>query len=129
MPFSTPFPLRPISQEEFAVIDYEVMRHAFASQNELGRLCDEVIYQHDLGLRLEGAGMGPIRTAVPITVFHQDFSKTFFLDLVVGDSAIYELKTVAQFVAEPPSPLRTVQWINLNHHQIHLVTLTKCLTK
>jgi hypothetical protein len=39
------FPLRPIIQDEFAAIDYQVMRHAFASQNTLGRFCDEVIYR------------------------------------------------------------------------------------
>lgn len=105
MPFSTPFPLRPIDSQEFAALDYQLMRHAFSSQNELGRLCDEVIYQNDLAARLQGAGLGVIRTQVPISVFHQDFSKTYFLDLVVGDSAIYEIKTVTQFVPEHEAQL------------------------
>jgi hypothetical protein len=38
-------PQRPITQEEFASLDYQVMHHAFHSHDELGRLCDEVIYQ------------------------------------------------------------------------------------
>jgi hypothetical protein len=51
MPISSPVSIRPIQQEEFAKLDYQVMRHAFESQNELGRLCDEVIYQNDLAAR------------------------------------------------------------------------------
>lgn len=36
MPINTPFPLVPIEQTKFAELDYDVMGHAFASQNELG---------------------------------------------------------------------------------------------
>lgn len=116
MPISTPFPLRPIGQEEFAKIDYQVMRHAFASHNEMGRLCDEVIYQNDLAARLKMDGFGPIRTKVPVNVYHQDFSKTYFLDLVVGDCAVYELKTVAQLVPEHEAQLLNYLFLEGVHH-------------
>jgi GxxExxY protein len=115
MPISTPFPLRAIEQKEFVVIDYEVMRHAFASQNELGRLCDEVIYQNDLAARLSAVGLS-VRTEVPVTVYHQDFSKTYFLDLVVNDSAIYELKTVTQLVREHEAQLLNYLYLEGVHH-------------
>ena len=95
MPISCPIQVRPISQAEFKKLDYEVMRHAFASQNDLGRLCDEAIYQADLALRLEGAGLGPVRTEVLVTVFHGDFRKTYFIDVLLIDAAPYELKTVS----------------------------------
>ena len=98
MPITSALPIRPISQEEFAQIDFQVMRHAFDSQNELGRLCDEVIYQNDLASRLESAGLSPVRKEVPVTVSHRDFVKTYSLDLVVGDGAIYELKTATGIV-------------------------------
>ncbi len=98
MPITTHLPLRAISQEEFALIDYQVMRHAFACQNELGRLCDEIIYQNDLAARLDGAGL--VRTQVPVTVTHGSFRKDYFLDLVLGDSAVYELKIATQLAAE-----------------------------
>ncbi len=81
-------------------MDYEIMSHAFASQNDLGRLCDEIIYQGDLATRLETAGFDSVRTKVPVTVTHRDFSKTYFLDLVVEDSVVYELKSVAQVLPE-----------------------------
>src|SRR6266496_2006298 len=100
MPISSPISIRPIDQEEFARVDYQVMRHAFDSQNELGRLCDEVIYQNDLAARLESAGFGPVRKEVPLTVTHGSFVKTYSLDMVVADAAIYELKTAAALIAE-----------------------------
>jgi GxxExxY protein len=105
VPIMSPISIRLTSPDEFARLDYEVMHHAFASQNELGRLCDEVIYQHDLATRLQKAGLGPVQTEVPVTVAHRDFSKTYLLDLVVGDAAIYELKTASNLVVEHDAQL------------------------
>jgi GxxExxY protein len=105
MPIVTPVPLRLLHQEEFARIDYRVMRCAFDAQNDLGRLCDEVIYQSDLALRLEAAGLGPVRREVPVTVTHGDFTKTYRLDLVVNDGAIYELKTEARLAVDHDTQL------------------------
>ncbi len=116
MPITSPFPLRVIEQAEFAKLDFHVMRHAFDSQNEMGRLCDEVIYQNDLSLRLETAGLGPIRKEVPVTVSHRDFSKTYFLDLVIGDAAIYELKTAVCLVPEHDSQLLNYLFLKGAHH-------------
>ncbi len=56
------------------------MRHAFDSQNELGRLCDEVIYQNDLAIRLVAADLGPTETQIPVEVTHGSFTKTYRLD-------------------------------------------------
>ena len=61
MPIASPLSSNPIKQEEFAQLDYVVMRHAFECQNQLGRLCDEQIYQNDLAARLEAAGLA-VRT-------------------------------------------------------------------
>ena len=84
MPISSPVSVRPIKQEEFAKIDYCVMRLAFDSQNSLGRLCDEVIYNNDLAERIEAAGFGPVRKEVKVTVSHSDFIKMYSLDLVIA---------------------------------------------
>jgi GxxExxY protein len=105
MPIHSPICVLPITQEEFARIDYQVMHYAFDSQNELGRLCDEAIYQNDLAARLQAAGLGPVRKEVPLTVTHLDFAKTYRLDLVVGDAAIYELKTEARLAADHDAQL------------------------
>jgi len=98
MPITSPVSLNQINQDDFAKLDYQVMRHAFQSQNELGRLCDEVIYQNDLTNRLEAAGL-PTLKEVPVTVTYRDFVKIYSLDLVVANAGIYELKTATALVA------------------------------
>jgi GxxExxY protein len=92
------------------------MRHAFDSQNELGRLCDEIIYQNDLAARLANARLGPIRKEVPVTVTYGSFAKTYFLDLVVGDAAIYELKTAVSLAGEHDSQLLNYLLLHGSHH-------------
>lgn len=94
MPVHCAIEIENLSAEEFEKLDYRVMGHAYASQNELGRLCDECAYQADLKDRLLTDGFRSVDCEVPLTVTHGSFSKTYFLDLVVGD-AVYELKTAA----------------------------------
>src|SRR5258706_14636418 len=74
-PITSPLSLNPIRQQEFAQLDYSVMLHAFECQNQLGRLCDEQIYQNDLAARLEAADV-PVRTEVPVTVTCGDFTNS-----------------------------------------------------
>jgi hypothetical protein len=57
MPSTRPLGLHSINQKEFAELDYRVMRVAFECQNELGRLCEETIYQNDLVARLKAVGL------------------------------------------------------------------------
>lgn len=105
MPVTTATSLCPISKAEFRKLDDLVMSQAFESQNQLGRLCDEVIYQNDLAARLRGSGAGSVQTEVRVTVTYQDFRKQYSLDLVVADAAIYELKTVQGLVGEHEAQL------------------------
>jgi hypothetical protein len=91
MPIHCPINVPALSADEFEKLDYRVMGHAYASQNELGRLCDECAYEADLKARLLADGFRSVQTQVPVTVTHGDFSKTYRLDLVPGD-ALYELK-------------------------------------
>ncbi len=80
-----------LSADEFEKRDYRVMGHAYASQNELGRLCDECAYEADLKARLLADGFQSVQTQVPVTVSHRDFSKTYRLDLI-ADDALYDFK-------------------------------------
>src|SRR2546423_13064888 len=105
MPISCELPVRSIDQAEFAQIDYRVMRLAFECQNQLGRLCDEVIDQNDLAARIEADGLGPVRREVPITVTHGDFEKVYWLYFVVCDASVFELKKDPSFVADHESPV------------------------
>jgi GxxExxY protein len=104
MPIHCPLTIKQLSAAEFEEIDYRVMGHAYSSQNDLGRLCDECAYHADLKARLLADGFRSVLTEVPITVTHGDFSKRYFLDLVV-DHALYELKTDAHFVGEHEAQL------------------------
>jgi len=88
MPITLGANIRRLDQKEFAEIAYEVMGCAFQVHTDLGRLFDEKVYQRELAFRLPGA-----RTGVPLRVSCDGFSKTYFLDLLVGDGGIFELKT------------------------------------
>ena len=104
-PLHCPIPLKRVTRKEFDALSREIMAHVFASQNELGRLCDEVVYQNDIAQRLKTAGLGPAESEVPLTVSLRDFAKTHRLDLVVQKSVIVELKTVATLSNEHDSQL------------------------
>lgn len=96
-----------------------VMAQVFASQNELGRLCDEVVYQNDIGLRLEAAGLGPVAKEVPIAVTWRDFTKTYYLDLVVQEAFICELKAMAALLKEHDSQLLNyLLLVNMSHGKL-----------
>lgn len=104
-PFHCPIPFRRLTRTEFDEISRLVMAHVFASQNELGRLCDEAVYQNDIAVRLEGAGLGPVAKEVPVTLRWRDFAKTYFLDLVVQSSFICELKALGALLKEHDAQL------------------------
>ena len=98
MPIHCPIPIGPLSKEEFEAVDSLVMRCAYASQNSLGRLCEEQVYENDLAARLRAEGLKDVFTQVPLTVSHGTFKKTYRLDLVVNQM-VYELKAVESFVS------------------------------
>lgn len=78
-----------LSSEEFKRIAYEVMKHVFAVHNEFGRCFDEDVYQREIARRCGGL------IEVPVEVVHADFRKLYFLDLLVANGAVFEIKTVA----------------------------------
>lgn len=104
MPIHCPVQIKPLDAAAFEALDYRVMGHAYASQNELGRLCDECAYQSDLKARLLADGFHSVLTEIPVTVTHQDFTKKYFLDLV-ADNALYELKADAALIGEHETQL------------------------
>ena len=93
-----------LSEDEMRAIDYRVMSHVFATQNELGRLCDESVYQLSLATRLIEAGFR-VRIEEPITLTFRDFTTTLFVDLVVDDKVPYELKAVSRLSDEHENQL------------------------
>jgi GxxExxY protein len=119
LPYSVVMPIhrpsiRDLSPSEFDEIDRVVMGCAFSSQNELGRLCDEKIYETDLTLRLRALGRN-VERQVPITASHGSFSKTYRLDLIC-DSSVYDAKTVSAFVGGHESQvLNYAMLLNIRH--------------
>lgn len=99
MPIHCRLKLRPVSEEEFGEVDRVVMGCAFASQNSLGRLCDEHVYENDVAARLRAEGFRDVVTQEPVVVSWQDFMKRYRLDLVV-QQVVYELKTVSALSGE-----------------------------
>jgi GxxExxY protein len=104
MPIHCPITIRRLSEDEFEKRDYRVMGHAYACQNDLGRLCDECAYEADLKARLLADGFRSVQTQVPIIVTLRDFSKTYRLDMV-ADGALYELKAETTLIGEHDAQL------------------------
>jgi len=89
-----------ISENEFHKIDYIITGLAFKIHNEIGRLWNEKIYQQALANMCREAGFKNVKTEAEIIVSHNDFEKKYFIDLLVEDSIVYELKTVNKLSAE-----------------------------
>jgi len=82
-----------IKQERFHDIDRIVMGQSFALQNEMGRFFDERIYQNELSMRCSDLGMN-VQREVLLRISHRHFHKDYFLDFLVENSAVFELKAV-----------------------------------
>lgn len=93
MPIECRVPVHPVDQETFHAIDKVVMGHAFDIYNELGRFCDERIYQRELAHRCINSGMQVLCEPM-ILVTHQDFEKQYFLDFLANEGALYEMKAL-----------------------------------
>lgn len=89
MPVQVHADVRHLDQQEFGRIAYEVMDHVFAVHNDMGRFFDESIYRDALAARLPQS-----RTEVLVEVVFEDFRKDYYLDLLVDDGAVFELKAV-----------------------------------
>jgi GxxExxY protein len=99
MPVICPIQFERILEAQFQELDYAVMKHVFASHNELGRLCDEAVYHNDIAARLQAAGL-TAQSQVPLIATHRDFAKRYYLDLVVNGRYIAEFKTAACLIGE-----------------------------
>lgn len=107
MPIQTAVPVRPISQDDFHAIDYRVMRIVFDVHNELGKLCEEHIYRDEIAARCRAGGFENVCVEVVIHVSLDAFMKHYAIDLLVEQSALYELK-----VADVLAPAHRTQTLN-----------------
>lgn len=100
MPIRHGIQILPLSDEAFHKIDYEVMGLAFTIHNEMGRFWSEPIYQNELAYRCQKAGFAQVAMEVPLQVSYQDFTKFYFIDLLIDNAVIYELKAVRALTEE-----------------------------
>lgn len=89
MPVSIKSDLKPLSQLEFAELTYEIMAVVFSIHNKLGGMFDEEVYKALLTKKLNSS-----KSEVGIDVSFLDFNKIYLMDLVIENSAIFELKSV-----------------------------------
>ncbi len=93
MPVHCPLTIPRLTGDQFAALDYDVMGLAFNLHNDIGCKWNEATYQTELALRLEKSKLAVYRE-LPVIVTFGQFSKTYYVDLVVSSTGIYELKTV-----------------------------------
>lgn len=82
-----------LSQEKFNKLDYKIMGFAFDLHNKLGNLWDEKEYQQELVTWCTKQGFDTF-SEVPVSICHNGFNKTYFIDVLVNGS-VYELKTTS----------------------------------
>ena len=94
MPIALSVPFKHLSRDEFHLLDYRFMKETFSVQKEFGRFCNEEIYKNELAHRCRLAGFDTITTEVPIRVSYQGFVKVYYIDLLLNDGLMVELKAV-----------------------------------
>lgn len=111
-------PIEKMTEQEFHKLDYTIMKLAFDAHNQLGRFYDEKIYQNILLDACHRKGI-KAETEFEVELTHQNFSKSFFIDLLLNGSSIYELKTI-KAIGEPQR-IQTLDYLfmtNTNHGKI-----------
>lgn len=115
MPIECSVEVGATGQENFHALDKIVMRHAFDIHNSFGSLCDEGIYQDELAIRCGQAGVHCLRE-VELRACHKTFEKSYYLDLLVEQGAVYELKTVESLANAHQNQLINYLLLTGSHH-------------
>jgi GxxExxY protein len=92
MPINHPTPLRCLSQDEFRELAFTVKGIVIDIHRDFGRFFDERVYKLELARRIPG-----VRLEVPVDVRHLDFTKRYFLDVLVGEGGLFEFKAAETF--------------------------------
>ena len=91
MPIQSPLHFYCLPQNEFREIAYAVVGKAIEIHQELIHFSKEPSFSKAMKVCLGDRA----KIEVPITVIFEDFSKTYYLDLVIDESAVFELKKVS----------------------------------
>jgi GxxExxY protein len=118
MPILPKYAVEKTTEQKFHELDYAIMRIAFDVHNQLGRFYDEKIYQNKLLSACRRNGI-ETETEFEVKLTHKDFSKSFFIDLLLNRSSIYELKTIRAI--QEPQRIQTLDYLfmtDTNHGKI-----------
>ncbi len=118
MPIQLEQPIKALSEQEFHDLDFQVMRLAFDAHNRLGRFYDEKIYQNELLNLCRDNGISA-ETEVKIGLTHKSFTKDLFIDLLIENGSVYELKTANSIVSD--YRIQTLDYLllsNIRHGKI-----------
>ncbi len=94
MPIKLKVKVKKISEDAFYSLDYKIMKAVFSIHNDLGRFYDEKIYQNELAYRCKKMGIEEVATEVPIQVSYKNFVKFYYMDVLINNEVMYELKAV-----------------------------------
>lgn len=92
MPIQSPN-LSEITKDDFEEIAFKVNGLSFQVHNESGRFCNEQIYKNKLHKRCLKSFVSAEKE-VPIVLTHKGFTKKLYIDLLINNSVIFELKAV-----------------------------------
>lgn len=92
MPITSTVNFEALDQNSFHQVDRRIMRAAFDTHNQMGRLLDEKIYHSALEKACQRSAVECHRE-VEIKATFSSYTKSFYLDLLVQNGAIYEIKT------------------------------------
>jgi len=118
MPILPKHPVEKSSEQEFHKLDYAIMRIAFDVHNQLGRFYDEKIYKNKLLDACQKNGI-EAEAEFEVELKHKDFSKSFFVDLLMNRRSVYELKTIKAI--QEPQRIQTLDYLfmtDTNHGKI-----------
>ena len=93
------FSSRKKAKDRFHALDYQVMKHVFEIHNRMGNCHDEAVYQNELLHLLQKDGIQAQRE-VPLSIKFRSYKKTYFLDLLIEDEHIYELKALSRLTCQ-----------------------------
>ncbi|QEG02530.1 hypothetical protein Mal15_66510 [Stieleria maiorica] len=99
MPISCPLSIRSPSTDDFREFDYAVMRHAFETHKNLGRLADESVCQNYFAQHLRESRFR-VHREIPIDVLYETFHKQYLVDMVINHFGVYEVKMASELTME-----------------------------
>ncbi len=110
MPIVINHPIKILTEQEFHLLDFNIMRLAFEAHNRMGRFCNEDIYKNELLNLCQNEGLDAV-TEVKIELAHGRFYKNLFIDALIESGSIYELK--ATRVISAPHRVQTLNYLFL----------------